>query len=1528
MKILRTNELARYSKLLVAIATLTVVSLALYGCANAANSDSQTQQTPAIAGISPVSGAVGISATIAGTNFGATQGGSTVTFNGIAATVTSWSGTSITVTVPTGATTGNVVVTVGGQVSNGVSFTVTVPAPTITSLNPNSGAAGTSVIITGTNFGTTQGTSTVTFNGTAATATSWSGTSITVTVPTGATTGNVVVTVGGQVSNGVSFTVTVPAPTITSLNPNSGAAGTSVIITGTNFGTTQGTSTVTFNGTAATATSWSGTSITVTVPTGATTGNVVATVGGQVSNGFSFAVTVPAPTITSLNPNSGAAGTSVIITGTNFGTTQGTSTVTFNGTAATATSWSGTSITVTVPTGATTGNVVATVGGQVSNGFSFAVTVPAPTITSLDPNSGAAGTSVIITGTNFGTTQGTSTVTFNGTAATATSWSGTSITVTVPTGATTGNVVATVGGQVSNGFSFAVTVPAPTITSLNPNSGAAGTSVIITGTNFGTTQGTSTVTFNGTAATATSWSGTSIAVTVPTGATTGNVVVTVGGQASNGVSFTVLVSIELVQHGATDNGSSSSSTVVVTLSGVASGHLLTCSLTYGNPGGTTLSVSDNVNGAWSVATAAHFNSVIGQTTAQFYLANSKAGTATITGVPASAGEYGAMNCQEWSGVATSSPLDQTMQQDGTTPDPSSGSVTTTASGELILGDLENGYSPTAGTGFSLIDSDTSAGTGTGLNTEYQIQASAGSIAATWTLAPASWTAQTATFKAASGAGGTSPSITSLSPTSGLIGTSVTITGTNFGATQGTSVVKFNGTAATATSWSGTSITATVPTGATTGNVVVTVNGLAASNGVNFTVTVPAPTITSLNPNSGAVGASVTITGTNFGTTQGASTVKFNGTTATVATWSTTSITVTVPTGATTGNVVVTVGGQASNGVNFTVSTTQNITVTVSPKRAGLTITQTLSVTPTTNDTAGVNWSATAGSFSAPSSLTGVPVTYTAPSTAGTYTITATSATDNSKSASFSVGVTDLAAVATYHNNLSRDGTNPQEYALSTSSVTSSTFGKLFSCTIDAPAYAQPLWVPNLAIGGGTHNVVFVASTHDTVYAFDADKSPCATYWNKSLLNSGETYLSNGDVGTGDIEPDIGIIGTPVIDLSTKTLYVVSKSKASGTSCTPSSSCFQRLHALSLIDGSEKFGGPYSLTSSITVPGTGDGSSNGSVPFDPLHENQRPGLALVNGVVYIAWASHGDNGPYHGWVIGFAANNIGAGPSSVWNSTPNFVSGSPSDGGIWMSGGAPAADSSNDLYFLTGNGSFDANSGGSNYGDSTIRLTASGGLHVQDYFTPGNQGSLNSGDADHGAGGAAVLVDPSSGPVPHLLIGGGKSGTLFMVNRENLGKYSGGPANPNNVVQSLSVGSGIFATPAFWNNFLYIAGVSGHLNQYAFNTTSGQFALSHSSSHSFAFPGSTPSISSLGTSNAIVWALDNSQYCTEQSPGCGPAVLHAFDATNVSAAELWNSASSGNDSAGDAVKFAVPTVANGKVYVGTRTELTVYGLTPD
>lgn len=328
------------------------------------------------------------------------------------------------------------------------------------------------------------------------------------------------------------------APSITSLSPTSGGAGTSVTITGSGFGTTQGTSTVKFNGTTATTiTLWSATSIKAAVPTGATTGNVVVTVGGVASNGKPFTVT--APSITSLSPVTGGAGTSVTITGTGFGISQGTSSVQFNGTTATTiTSWSATSIKASVPTGATTGNVVVTVGGMASAGILFTVT--APSITSLSPTSGAVGTLVTIAGSGFGTTQGSSTVQFNGATATSiTSWSATSIKASVPTGATTGNVVITVGGIASNGKSFTVK-PTPSIASLSPTFGAVGISVTISGANFGTTQGTSTVKINGVTATPTSWGASQIVVPVPSGASTGNVVVNTSGVNTNGINFSVL----------------------------------------------------------------------------------------------------------------------------------------------------------------------------------------------------------------------------------------------------------------------------------------------------------------------------------------------------------------------------------------------------------------------------------------------------------------------------------------------------------------------------------------------------------------------------------------------------------------------------------------------------------------------------------------------------------------------------------------------------------------------------------------------------------------------------------------------------------------------------------------------------------------------------------------------------------------------------------------------------------------------------
>jgi hypothetical protein len=279
----------------------------------------------------------------------------------------------------------------------------------------------------------------------------------------------------------------------------------------------------------------------------------------------------------------------------------------------------------------------------------------------------------------------------------------------------------------------------------------------------------------------------------------------------------------------------------------------------------------------------------------------------------------------------------------------------------------------------------------------------------------------------------------------------------------------------------------------------------------------------------------------------------------------------------------------------------------------------------------------------------------------------------------------------------------------------------------------------------------------------------------------------------------------------------------------------------------------------------------------------------------------------------------------------------------MGGGAPAADSAGNLYFLTGNGTFDVNTGGSDYGDSTVKLSTLGGLSVAGYFTPADQQNLEGGDADHGSGGAAILVDQASGaPHQHLMIGGGKEGNFFLLDRDTMGGY-GANFNPvdSNAVQKFSEGNGIFSTAAFFNNALYIAGAGGHLKVFAFNTGTGQFgtAQTSQSSGSFGFPGATPSVSALGTSNGIIWAMNNNAYCTQQSSSCGPTVLHAYDATNL-ATELWNSSQTAGDKAGNAVKFTVPTVANGKVYIGTRGndtgnggtavpgEIDVYGLKPN
>jgi hypothetical protein len=545
--------------------------------------------------------------------------------------------------------------------------------------------------------------------------------------------------------------------------------------------------------------------------------------------------------------------------------------------------------------------------------------------------------------------------------------------------------------------------------------------------------------------------------------------------------------------------------------------------------------------------------------------------------------------------------------------------------------------------------------------------------------------------------------------------------------------------------------------------------------------------------------------------------------------------------------------------------------------------------------------------------------FTAGTAAGTHTIVATSVADATQSGSAIVAVTDLAGVYTYHNDLARDGVNGREYALTTANVNTAGFAKLFSCTADGAIYGQPLWVANLTVNSARHNVVFVATQHDSLFAFDVDGSACVTLWSVSLIDTthggaaGETTVPSGQAnhlvggGAGDISPEVGVTGTPVIDPATGTLYIVSKSvDASQTTF------YQRLHAIDLTSGKERIGSPVTIAG--TVAGTGAHNGTNKVVFDARQENQRCGLALVNGVVYLAWAGHEDVPPYYGWIMGYSYNGTAFTQASILNVTPNA-----GQGGIWMSGGAIAADSTS-LYAITGNGGFDASSPtapNNDYGDSLLQLTST--LTVTHYFTPSDQALDNSQDQDFGAGGAVVLADLPAGPKRHLILGGGKDGTVFVLDRDNLGGAQALSANNPSAVQQVLMNNEIFATGAFWSNTFYIAAVGSTLNSYSLNPMVPQFALASHSAATYRFPGGTPSVSAAGTQNGIVWILDTSAYCTLQTTnGCGPAVLHAYDATDLTK-ELWSSAmaAAGTDAAGHAVKFAVPTIANGKVYVGTR-----------
>lgn len=505
-------------------------------------------------------------------------------------------------------------------------------------------------------------------------------------------------------------------------------------------------------------------------------------------------------------------------------------------------------------------------------------------------------------------------------------------------------------------------------------------------------------------------------------------------------------------------------------------------------------------------------------------------------------------------------------------------------------------------------------------------------------------------------------------------------------------------------------------------------------------------------------------------------------------------------------------------------------------------------------------------------------------------------------------------VLTYHNDLARTGQNLGETMLTPANVNTNTFSKLFSCAVEGQIFAQPLVMASVAISGkGPHNVVFVATEHDSVYAFDADinTGPSTNpLWQVSFINpgAGVTTVPKGDVGSSLISPEIGVTATPVIDAESGTLYVEAKTKeVTGTT----TNYVHRLHALDVTSGAEKFGGPVAVQP--VVNGTGDGNDGaGHVPFDGLSQLDRPGLALVNGVVYLAYASHGDKPPFHGWLLGYDARTLSQ--VAVFNTTPNG-----SDGGIWQAGCAPAADGNGNLFVSTGNGSFDTNSPinfSNGLGDSVLKFSTTNALAVVDYFTPYNQATLNSMDKDLGAGGVVLLPD-SAGSVahPHLLVTGDKLGNLYLLDRDQLGGYNAAAANAQIVQYLPGLTGGIFSTPAFFNNTIYLCGQVNELRAYALS--GGQIVTPPASqTAAYIYPGATPSISANGTSNAIVWTL--------AYKSGSPAVLHAYNASNL-ADELYNSSQAGSrDTLPMSVKFFVPTVANGKVYVGGENSLAVLG----
>jgi hypothetical protein len=596
-----------------------------------------------------------------------------------------------------------------------------------------------------------------------------------------------------------------------------------------------------------------------------------------------------------------------------------------------------------------------------------------------------------------------------------------------------------------------------------------------------------------------------------------------------------------------------------------------------------------------------------------------------------------------------------------------------------------------------------------------------------------------------------------------------------------------------------------------------------------------------------------------------------------------------------GSATVTITNASLTGVSFTASSVVSSTL-ISPIRAVVTFGTTQQFTSNT----AVTWSVdgvTGGNSSVGTiSTSGL---YTPPPAVGQHTVTAVSQADASQTSSGTVWVSNSGPILTYKYDNYRNGQNASETVLTPANVNTSTFGKLFSYPVDGYNYAEPLYVPNLNIAGGTHNVVFVATEHDSVYAFDADGKQSTPLWHVSFINPSAGILPFSSPEAAYIGPEIGITSTPAIDLSTGTMYVVADTQTNGAGAR-----FQ-LHALDIHTGAEKFGGPVTISGSF--PGTGEASNGTTVTFDPVQHVQRAALLLANGAIYIAFASYADIDPYHGWILTYSASTLAN--LGTFCDTPDG-----GQGGIWMAGAGMSADSSGNVYVSTGNGTFSIQNGGSDYGDTVIKFSSSPSLTVTDWFSPHDNSYLDVNDLDLGSGGLLIFPDGTGGGNRMLI--GGKNGALYLLNRDSLGHWQSG--SDSQIIQSIQNASPgeIFGTPVWWNGWVYV----GALNDYikAYQLQNGKLTTSPISATSTYFPdpgAPAPFLSANGSSNGILWALEYAEGSSE--------VLHAWDATDLSR-ELYNSSSDLGDDLGDGVRFTVPTVADGKVFVGTAASLAVYG----